>query len=316
MDEEDFIQPIAEHGLDNEAQRVHQGEQEGHGARHDQNNNNDERGRIGENRHDHGRIASLRANEVEDDEEDDRSIDNILSGGMSNRNSPIPILQSLGSKAIIVPLSHPPEAVKLLLEYCYTNRVISLGYEAFIKSFKPIDPNTMNPIQETCIGPVCPFPKVGSESWPNDGLPTISLAVSLAGIQLAEEAKLPRLSLMCEIAASKLITSHTVLESLAFCEVQYRATGNRLLILRKAAMLYHILGHGPKGVAELANMPSFRRTLEERNDFVVPSLLMGIKEIVHDLLGRGANCVNRDGPSKSQAEKIILSEFTKHYFEQ
>jgi hypothetical protein len=109
--------------------------------------------------------------------------------------------------------------------------------------------------------------------------------VVLAAIQLAEEANIPRLSFMCEIAASQLVSANTSLEALALCEQQYRATGNHLTHLRKAVMLYYILGRGPKGVNDLASMSSFKRTLKEKSDDVVPSLLMGIMETVKHVLG-------------------------------
>ena len=50
-------------------------------------------------------------------------------------------------------------------------------------------------------------------------------------------------------------------------------------------MLYYILGRGPKGVNDLASMSSFKRTLKEKSDDVVPSLLMGIMETVKHVLG-------------------------------
>jgi hypothetical protein len=113
----------------------------------------------------------------------------------------------------------------------------------------------------------------------------VNLSVALAGIQLAEEAKMPRLSLMCEIAASELVTDNSALEALALCEQQYRLTGNRLTHLRKSVMLYHVFGYGKKGVEKLSNMSSFKRTLKEKNNDVVPSLMMGIMEAVKSVRG-------------------------------
>lgn len=188
-----------------------------------------------------------------------------------------------------VVLSHPPEAVKLLLEYCYTNRVIALGQLAFEKSYIPLDRRVVDPLIVDYCGPVSPFPNPrGVRSpWPEDTLkkPTVSLPVALAGIQLAEEAKLPRLSLMCEIAASQLVTDSTALEALVSCEQQYKLTGNRLPHLRKAVMLHHVLGYGPKGVEKLASMASFNKTLREKYEDAVPSLMMGILETLKSLKG-------------------------------
>lgn len=96
---------------------------------------------------------------------------------------------------------------------------------------------------------------------------------------------MPRLSLMCEIAASQLVTDSTALEALVLCEQQYKLTGNRLPHLRKAVMLQHVLGCGPKGVEKLSNMASFNKTLREKYEDAVPSLMMGILETVKSFKG-------------------------------
>ena len=245
-----------------------------------------------------------RANAVEDDEDDERDIalhkiqdvsadesgsnPNAvpIDGGNDRDRSPgIPYVGGNFPDILRVVLSHPPEAVKLLLEYCYSNRVIPLGQMAFIESYKPVDSNTVDPLLADLLGPVSPFYNPRGLRSPNSGMPTVSLSVALAGIQLAEEAKIPRLSLMCEIAASQVVTANTVLEALALCEQQHKATGNRLTHLRKAVMLHHILGRGRKGVNDLSNMASFKRTLKEKSDVVVPSLMMGVMETVKCVLG-------------------------------
>jgi len=228
------------------------------------------------------------ANEVEDDEDEDGvyysdnvnvSADSVVLDESTRSTSPVLSYVGCNDNDMPVTLSHPPEAVKLLLEYCYTNRVVPLGYKAFLKSFKPIDKCTVGKELRDLAEPVSSVP------WANGGFPSISLPVALAGIQLAEEARMPRLSLMCEVAASQLITSASILEALALCEEQFRSTGNRLPHLRKAAMLCHILGHGPRGVDELCSMPSFQRTLNDRRDVVVPSLMMGVMETINDEIG-------------------------------
>lgn len=229
------------------------------------------------------------ANEVEQDDDEDI---NHTGGAIENENSShIDINTHHGMRSTSpvisfvegtncnpkyeVTLKHPPEAVKLLLEYCYTNRVIPLGYLAFKTSFKPVDENMVSKELRDYVGPVEP------KSWPYEGRPTVSFNLALAGIRLAEEANLPRFSLMCEIAASQLVSTSTSLEALALCEEQRKQTGNKLIHLRKAVMLYHILGHGSKGVNDLSNMSSFNRTLLEKRDVVVPSLLMGVKETIN-----------------------------------
>lgn len=233
------------------------------------------------------------ANPVEDDEDDhDYNRPYSSSGAISGDHrdnysndgirSSSPIISFFGShtsNALQVTLMHPPEAVKLLLEYCYTNRVVPLGYKAFKQSFKPIVEYTIRNDMREVSGPIAPFVK---SSWPNRGLPTISLSVALAGIQLAEEAKLPRLSLMCEVAAAQLVNPTSVLKALALCEEQKQKTGNNLLYLRKEIMRYHILGHGRRGVNDLSSMPSWIKTLHEKSDVVVPSLMKGVKETILD----------------------------------
>ncbi len=221
---------------------------------------------------------------------DDNSHGRNRNRSRNVRDSPLQFVGSNYPNHILrVPLSHPPEAIRLLLEYCYTNRVIALGSLAFHESYKPIDKQNIDPLLADLCGPVSPFPTPRGlrSAWPLNGLPTISLSVALAGIQLAEEANLPRLSYMCEIAASQLISANTALEVLALCEQQYRATGNHLTHLRKAVMLYYVLGRGRKGVSDLSSKSSFKRTLKEKSEDVVPSLLMGIQETVKHVLGGG-----------------------------
>lgn len=231
-----------------------------------------------------------------------------------------------------VTLPHPPEAVKLLLEYCYTNRVVPLGHDAFVQSSKSgVDPVTGKP-----LGPIPPYSSASvggargsGRGWPNDGAPTVSLPVALAGLALAEEASMPRLSLMCEIAASRLVTSSTVLEALAACTAQQKRTGNKLPRLRRAAMA-HVFGRGRRGVAELTRAPTFKRGLEERRDLVVPSLLIGTMEIVPDgasspgssallrggplAIGSGISRANGGGGGLS-GRKRDMGEMTRQFFE-
>jgi len=161
------------------------------------------------------------------------------------------------------------------------------------------------------MGPICPFLR---SPWPNKGLPTISFSVALAGIQLAEEVNMPRLSLMCEIAASQLVSNPYVLEALALCQFQFEQTGNHLPILRKAVMLQHVLGHGKSGVVELSDLPSFNRMLADRKELIIPSLMNGTLEVIVELLGttdRNALC-NR----KSISHALRVQNDMFNYFDE
>ena len=174
-----------------------------------------------------------------------------------------------------VPLpDHSPEAVKLLLEYCYSNRIHALGHEAFVQACKT------KPHKHQ--GPVPPFHGTSSGSsrrWPNAGQPTVPLRVALAGISLAEEANLPRLSLMCEVAAAQLLCSSNVVEALSLCTSQKQISGNDLPRLRKAAMDV-VLRSGSRGVENLGRTPGFIKALDERRAEIVPTLLHGTMEAV------------------------------------
>ncbi|KAL7530609.1 hypothetical protein ACHAXR_003594, partial [Thalassiosira sp. AJA248-18] len=204
--------------------------------------------------------------------------------------------------SIWVTLDHSPQAVKLLLEYCYTNRVPSLGQEAFLKASKYPNPKDVGVLAAKQAGPVPPFRK---HEWPDTGSPTISLHLALAGIALAEEAHMPRLSLMCEIAASQLVDNKNVIDVLSACQVQQQKTGNRLPILRKAAMLDCIMANGSSGIDTLYANNSFRSNLEERGDVVIPSLLDGTVEVMP------TNMNTKD--IKRKLDKISLDK--RRYFE-
>jgi len=195
------------------------------------------------------------------------------SGGGGNLDS---ASSSAFPNSIWVSLDHSPQAVKLLLEYCYTNRVQSLGQEAFVKGSKYPIAKEVGPIAKH-DGPVPPYKK---HDWPMGGSPTVSLYLALAGITLAEEAHMPRLSLMCEIAASQLVNEHNVIDVLCACQVQQQSTGNRLPILRKAAMLDCIYNRGSSGVESLSKKESFKVGIEERRGLVISSLLDGTIEVM------------------------------------
>jgi hypothetical protein len=199
---------------------------------------------------------------MDDDDGDDNGDDRDGESSFSN----------VRSDALWVTLAnHSPDAAKLLLEFCYTNRVIPLGCIAFLQSCKSKPDRKHH-------GPVPPFSigSSGSRHWPNRGEPTASFPVVVATLGLAEEASLPRLSLMCEIAAAQLVSSTNVVDALAMCQTQKELTGNSLPRLRKAAMDI-VLRSGPRGVFVL---PTFRRALEERGKNLIPTLLAGTMEAV------------------------------------
>ncbi|KAL3775608.1 hypothetical protein ACHAWO_006816 [Cyclotella atomus] len=173
--------------------------------------------------------------------------------------------------SVVVTLDHSPEAVKLLLEYCYTNRVISLGFFAFSKSSKHVGPHG---VKEP--GPVAPFRK---HDWPLNGKPQVSLHLALAGVALAEEAQLPRLSLMCELAASQLLNENNILDVLSACHSQLLKTGNRLPILRKAAMS-EFYATGGTGISRFLDKAPFKAVFQEKSALLVPSLLDGTVELL------------------------------------
>jgi hypothetical protein len=207
------------------------------------------------------------ANEIENDDDEDEDQPFNESRNAEDQNgleSPVVVPSeqeqtTLQRNLLVVTIpQHSPEAIKLLLEYCYTNRVVSLGQESFTKSCKT---------------------KPTKRRWPNNGYPMVPFSVALAGIALAEEAFMHRLSLMCEIAAAQLITPGNVVEALSICTSQKSISGNDLPKLRKASMEI-LLSNGARGVTELDRTPSFRMALDERRADIVPTLLQGTTEAV------------------------------------
>ena len=236
-----------------------------------------------------GEEGSPYAAKVEDDEDMDDENDGeevaakvVASSASSDEPKKKPaaapsVSGGTAPNAVRVPLDHSPQAVKLLLEYCYTNRVQSLGHEAFVKSSRFLNSRDVGTAAAKQSGPVSPFRK---HEWPEGGHPTVSLHLALAGIALAEEAHLPRLSLMCEVAASQLVNVKSVVDVLTACSQQQTKTGNRLPMLRKAAMLDCVLGQGPAGVEACYANVHFKKGMEDRRDVVVPSLLEGSIEVM------------------------------------
>lgn len=212
------------------------------------------------------------AAEIEDDEDDDEVQDEMSSTKAMPSASHLRDVTT--SNSVWISLQHSPQAVKLLLEYCYTNRVEALGQDAFLKACKFPNPKHVGPLAAKESGPVLPFKKEGKkEGWPNGGAPTVSLHLALAGIALAEEAHMPRFSLMCEVAASKLVDYSNVIDVLAACQAQQQQTGNRLPLLRKAAMLDCVFGK------RYFENPIFKNSMIARKDLVIPSVLDGSIEV-------------------------------------
>lgn len=207
------------------------------------------------------------AAEIEDDEEDDE-MDDMKSSAKEQVTAAQ--LRDDASNSVWITLQHSPQAMKLLLEYCYTNRVQSLGQDAFVKASKFPNPKDVGNLAAKEAGPVPPFRK---HEWPDGGAPTVSLHLALAGIALAEEAHMPRFSLMCEIAASKLVDYSNVIDVLAACQIQQQQTGNRLPLLRKAAMLDCVFGK------RYFENPIFKNSMIARKGLVIPSVLDGAIEV-------------------------------------
>jgi hypothetical protein len=165
--------------------------------------------------------------------------------------------------------NHPPEAMKILLEYCYTNRVENLGFEAFMHACRT------KPQYKKIQGPVPPF---SLRRWPNSGEPTITFEVALAGIRLAEEANLPRLSLMCEIAAAQLVDHAYAVDALAACEEQRQLTGNPLPRLRKATMEIVLVSY--HSFDDNVTTSFLKNALSDKGSLLIPTLITGTMEAI------------------------------------
>mmetsp|Transcript_3354 Transcript_3354/g.4841 ORF Transcript_3354/g.4841 Transcript_3354/m.4841 type:complete len:554 (-) Transcript_3354:196-1857(-) len=293
--------------------------------------------RDGDSRSGSGVAAEIENDEDEDDDiiMQDSNLKRRIKPDDHGKRAPSPVLSSAASDAnsnllwVTLP-NHPPEAVKLLLEYCCTNRVIPLGRDAFIESCrtKPEASHNKHHHQQHTgnpnhSGPVSPFHhghhSQTSKRWPNSGSPTVSFSVALSGISLAEEASMSRFSLMCEIAAAQLVTHSNFVEALSACSVQQSRTGNSLPRLRQAAMDI-LLRSGKRGVDTLCSRPTFQRALEERSFAVVPSLLNGTMELVTAETSKSSNSHHHGhhhnhSNSASKTTKRELSAETQSYFE-
>eukprot|EP00522_Entomoneis_paludosa_P008308 CAMPEP_0172458122 /NCGR_PEP_ID=MMETSP1065-20121228/25907_1 /TAXON_ID=265537 /ORGANISM="Amphiprora paludosa, Strain CCMP125" /LENGTH=644 /DNA_ID=CAMNT_0013212213 /DNA_START=129 /DNA_END=2063 /DNA_ORIENTATION=+ len=183
----------------------------------------------------------------------------------------------LGGRSIVVIPNHPVEAMRLLLEYCYTNRVISLGQEAFRIAART------KPSPREYKGNLPPF---GMKRWPGRGEPTVSFELAAATLTLAEEASMPRFSLMCEVAASHLVSPSNVVEALMLCKRTQDQWGNQLQRLRRAAMevVFHSRAYGVYD--NIYKQPSFKESVVKKAPLLVPSLFKGTADCVEESLGK------------------------------
>ena len=239
-------------------------------------------------------IVDVEEDEDDDSDEDSSESDDASEPGRREDGSANIVGSShrhprLKDDILVVTIpNHPPEAMKILLEFCCTNRVIALGRDAFALSCKT------KPSRHG--GPVAPFPTSHhhTKKWPNGGIPRIDFSVALSAIKLAEEAGLKRLSLMCEIAASQLVSVCNVTEALFMSTSQKSLSGNDLPRLRKAAMEV-ILRRGQRGVSEIGRSAPFKKALQEQRAVIVPTLLQGTMETVtHWENAKGAKKITFD----------------------
>lgn len=173
----------------------------------------------------------------------------------------------------IVLEEYPPDAVKLLLEYVYTNRVVALGAQAFVESCRT------KPVAKTLQGPVPPYP-LGSQTkrqWPNQGAPTVSLQVTLATLVLANQARLPRLAWMCEVAASLLVSVNSVPPVLELCQSLHEI-GLECVKLRQAAM--QIIWTSYRHINYI--QPALEEALRKKQVALVPTLLAGTLRAIEE----------------------------------
>jgi hypothetical protein len=186
------------------------------------------------------------------------------------------VMDDVPSNPTVVILDHPPQAMELLLEYCYTNRVPSLGMEAFkVAARSKLLPRDLQ-------GNIPPHSmSSGGKRWPNRGEPTVNFHTAVACLELAEEAGMPRLSLMCEVAASQLVQTSNFTEALSICGRIKNETGSDLRRLRQAAM--DIVLHAKHRITDKSN---FRYALMEESALLVPTLLQGLVQSMDERMDR------------------------------
>merc|ERR1712238_28881 len=130
--------------------------------------------------HDEETISGAAKIDLVNDSSDDENVNIIVVDDDDDDNdvvssSPHRIQPLFEADLLVVSLpKYSPEAVKILLEYCYTNRVVSLGHDAFVQACRT-RPNKHQ-------GPVPPYPTSHSSNakrWPNNGIPDVTFSVAL-----------------------------------------------------------------------------------------------------------------------------------------
>ena len=226
---------------------------------------------------------------------------------------------------------HSPDAVKLLLEYCYTNRCLSLGTPGFthhVDLKKPIFPHQQNSLSRNKAK--SPSPKTSTNTLDyirtlhqqqvlnsnnppatdqnlNGGFydpvfhnkkfvpsttfnkldlpefPTTTFQIAIEALQLAEEAKLPKFSLMCELSACALLNSSNVAHGLVQCSYQMMTSGNPLNHLKPACLEFL---QDVDNVNAAAKDSKFLKCLSEQGIYILPAVLKGITEALPHPLAR------------------------------
>jgi hypothetical protein len=234
-------------------------------------------------------------------------------------NPPAPPLPPRKMLKISIP-NHNPEAFKILLEFLYTNRCRSLGEKAFVSTsvlqgepqlteedLAQLLPGNPGPIsvenddglptallQAENQNPKTIWHKQGVKlnksvppyppgKWPNDGKPDVTMGDVLSTLRLAEEAKLPKLSRMCEVAATELLENHNIATVIAECG-SYMEKGKELKILKKAAMSHLLCDKVNTKI--LLKSENFLKALADNTDFMVPTLLEGLDSTLPHTLKR------------------------------
>ena len=234
-------------------------------------------------------------------------------------NPPPPPVPPRRMLKISIP-NHNPEAFKILLEFLYTNRCRSLGEKAFVSTsvlqgeaelteedlaqLLPGNPgpisvenddglptalldaqnqNTKTIWHKQVLKLNKSVPPYASGKWPNDGKPDVTMGDVLSTLRLAEEAKLPKLSRMCEVAATELLENNNIATVIIECG-SYMEKGKELKILKKAAMS-HLLCDKAR-TKNLLKSETFLKAICENKDFMVPILLEGLDSTLPHILKR------------------------------
>lgn len=193
-----------------------------------------------------------------------------------------------------VPVPYSARVVRILLEYIYTNRVVSLGLEAFSKACKK------QSIYKKNDGPVPPY-TLRHAKWPNNGHPTVEFLDALDAVTLAHAAGFPRLALMCEIAASCLVTFDNVIDALVACEAVAKTFGSPMVHLRKIAIRlviqtdYDLDG----GVGSF-----LKYAIKEKGALLVPTLLSGTNELIEASREEQRSKTNTQSPISVSSRSI------------